>query len=1004
MKQNSRYGDIVSNSPYIIADKLGICTEDLTNEKYILYVENALKDALKARSIWPEASSAHKNLMNVQEKIKLGQNEIETAPERKDALVVNFNQKNEVLEKELKSKVKDETSGLEIAAVIVFGPLPWMLSRGLGALDRSMDFANTYGEEEARLKYNVQTTANKENLDKQLKNLESSQELIKQSLVEYNIERENINKHLTVLQAKIRGGRCKERLFGAGEALAYCAQRNEVTVEQLFDSSDGSLQKLVNGTHNLADLEQLVKSATDNTVQLILDPEKHGDDLSKILAMQAFVCHVVISHLDFFVMQAQENALKLINFDPSNINERYYPTLQKLGANTYNLNENPQNLAYGAVDYWGEGIPTLDFSFLRDYSQGSHMQRLDRAFNEVDKYTKDSYFEFQELAEAIRDQLKKAGVKEEEIRALDELIRKGDEKNEQIRERMEDVSAHYADKRAAREQEDKIRTIGSLVAGAALLFIDPTGTSSGAIYGLLHAAPGATVSAASAEALRHLSPAIASNVGRILGHNASASLYDDSYGDAIERLGGRLVDVETLKKLQQAIPSAIAELNKSAHKLSILQDRSKLETIAEGFIAKKILNTGKNISQDFEEQCRKVEGIESIDEFLLHFDPKTRLGEALQNFCFGYADSNDLSVILTESNSFPEEKDVYQKILYDYVEGMLKPNIGFFCEDASKIDLIYQANLTGLGTHFHIHRNTIRGENDRHTQVLFADYVGVKNEIGELTMQGAYDVRKLFQYYMHRHGGGDFLTDEHVQDGIYGQELIDKRVSVLSDDEIQRHVHVSKIARGIRQSGPEISDLFVRICGYEYEYPQTVNSANKRNIMADNPASPAAYTMVNEVIKSFMGELSMGDVGEYRKKVGNKLDNLIAQTFMDFFAEIGHEHVKSMDIFNKRNIVNESSHDGGSYSVTLDRYSKTITEDAINNFPKFLDIYAKNLEKTLEHATEKNRVLLEEQIAAVKDDAKVLNPNIIRPKTYEAKIRAVARNHSFGNTNWKLGV
>ncbi len=56
--------------------------------------------------------------------------------------------------------------------------------------------------------------------------------------------------------------------------------------------------------------------------------------------------------------------------------------------------------------------------------------------------------------------------------------------------------------------------------------------------------------------------------------------------------------------------------------------------------------------------------------------------------------------------------------------------------------------------------------------------------------------------------------------------------------------------------------------------------------MAGNPEAPAAYVMADEVIHRFIEQLKFSSIEHYRAKVGDRLDNLIAQTFMDFFAEL----------------------------------------------------------------------------------------------------------------------
>jgi hypothetical protein len=617
---------------------------------------------------------------------------------------------------------------------------------------------------------------------------------------------------------------------------------------------------------------------------------------------------------------------------------------------------------------------------LRDASKGTHQERLTNALAQSQELCTEATQEFAKLGDKIERHLRELGVKESEIRAVEKALKHSELHNQSIRERMDEAEKTYTAKAAARKADTPTYVVSALVS-ATLAIFDPTAT-----LGSM------------------LAPIMASGT-HIKGKRNTAKSRAESHQEHLEILRGQRAETETLQRLYETLPIVMTEIQKEAADTSILRDRTKMEAVAEAFLATYILKFGKTISDSLERRAGKHGLAGGLNALLKEFNPTSRLGEALENFCFGLADSNDLSVILTASNALPSPPtEPHERVLKEYVETIVKPNIADYCTHASKIDLIYQANLTGLGTHFHIHRQTIRGENDRHTSVLFADSFGVNNRMAEQSVQGAYDVKNVFQYYFHRHGGDDWLTDDQVQDGkgqrgVFGATMIEKRVNVLPDSAIQSHLKISKAARGVRQEGPEISDIFLRICGYDYFYPQSVNTADKHNIMTNNPAAPAAYVMANEVIKDFIGQMSLGSIGTYREQVGEKLDNLIAQSFMDFFEEIGREHAASTKILEMKVALKIEMDATGRYGSMLDEYAEKITGDALSRYDTFKDIYARNLEKTLEHATEQNRTLLEAQIAALSEESqKDLNPPVVKPQTHAAKLRAEQKNHSFSNT------
>ncbi len=114
--------------------------------------------------------------------------------------------------------------------------------------------------------------------------------------------------------------------------------------------------------------------------------------------------------------------------------------------------------------------------------------------------------------------------------------------------------------------------------------------------------------------------------------------------------------------------------------------------------------------------------------------------------------------------------------------------------------------------------------------------------------------------------------------------------------------------------------------------------------MAGNPEAPAAYVMADEVIHRFIEQLKFSSIEHYRTKVGDRLDNLIAQTFMDFFAELGNRHSADPTLGLKRAELKSAAGEDNAYGFAFDSYAKAITKDALSSFDLFLSLYRRNLE------------------------------------------------------------
>ena len=217
-------------------------------------------------------------------------------------------------------------------------------------------------------------------------------------------------------------------------------------------------------------------------------------------------------------------------------------------------------------------------------------------------------------------------------------------------------------------------------------------------------------------------------------------------------------------------------------------------------------------------------------------------------------------------------------------------------------------------------------------------------------------------------------------------------------------MNMLKRSHGFDQSNiPQIEDDFLKICTYEYIYPQQKDKIAKgEKVFSDNPQTLATYPVVNSTINHFIRLLSMQSVDHYREHVGERLDNLIAQTFMDFFSGLGERHTKDNDIYNATEELDSTKTKPELFSLAFDDYVATVGADAKQEFSLFIQIYERNLEKMLEVAQVEDRTLLLEQIDAVHELTKgKLKPNVVMPGSKAAIAIARNENHTFENTKWK---
>ena len=146
----------------------------------------------------------------------------------------------------------------------------------------------------------------------------------------------------------------------------------------------------------------------------------------------------------------------------------------------------------------------------------------------------------------------------------------------------------------------------------------------------------------------------------------------------------------------------------------------------------------------------------------------------------------------------------------------------------------------------------------------------------------------------------------------------------------------------------------------------------------------------------------MNSLDHYREHVGERLDNLIAQTFIDFFGELGAQHVELRKVVDVGDELEEAKTRPELFARIFEKYTRIVGKEANSRFDLFLDIYARNLEKMLEVARDDDRRALLEQIEAVHELTQgKLKPDVIMPGSHAARTKARNDNHTSENTHWK---
>ena len=294
-----------------------------------------------------------------------------------------------------------------------------------------------------------------------------------------------------------------------------------------------------------------------------------------------------------------------------------------------------------------------------------------------------------------------------------------------------------------------------------------------------------------------------------------ASQEKNNLSNRIDSLAARKISEPDLQRKIDQLKQAVEELKNSAAYQKHYGSAQKMEAVRKAYLAKYLLDFGKQNLGDVRDLCEE-NGIFSIDGWIEQFD--SRLGTVLSHFCFGSANSNDVSIILAEANAIPaEEGDPVRMVLRELAEKCIKPTIAEQYSHAAQVDKMYQANLIGLGTNLHEARAMVRRETDRQLVALIGYQYATEPALieGQYSARGARDISRVFAYWQHRHGD-EVLDTSLLLDEQESSTFPPKRVTALPEGEQRLFVERVKRAQAARNAdAPEIGDDFLRICAYE---------------------------------------------------------------------------------------------------------------------------------------------------------------------------------------------
>lgn len=668
--------------------------------------------------------------------------------------------------------------------------------------------------------------------------------------------------------------------------------------------------------------------------------------------------------------------------------EKAYPELQQQKLNETLRNPSPAHIEKHPASAWRLEVKKLDLQdMIHNPQHGGILERMEGAVSAVDDNVREFEMATRILQAKIDDLAARQLVLDGHVETL-----KGEEITA-LRSNDALSAQQRTSQRALNNSKDRWvkETISNL--GATMLLGVLGGVETSTVLGNMR-----------------------SGTARATGYKNVAANEVDYHKALIAELEDRKIDTTKFPEQIKELALLVQQVADSKPMQQLMKDETRSRALVEGYLRQKILKSGLEVTRGLDDFARS-NGLSSVDALLQAYEKEDiALYRAVSNLCYGHANSNDMAVLLHDVNQLSQHSGApHERALKQYVELIVKSNIGQFMTCASQVDVIEDLKLVDFSTMeadgnkgtadlmqpLHMPSAETMGKQQVDAATKLALTTMFANQFG-VTHIGQYDVKRMFNFYLHRHGRHELIASE-LQDGHVSDEQADKKVSLLDYKKMRGFVERTKqSAVEAREDQPNVGDLFLRTCGYEYFLPQAVITSGRGNRFKENPEAPVAYPMINSVIQSFIQRMSLSDINTYREKVGDELDNVLAQTFIDFFQDLGKSHAEQ---FKKERDHVRDGLTNNYYGSRYDLYSQKITNDAVEQYPRFLEIYEQNLKKHLQVMPEEEAKLLRQQIDSLEEDTKkYLAPNIPEIGSFQAKEESRA-NHKFENMSerWNRG-
>ncbi|MBN8669498.1 MAG: hypothetical protein J0L80_02355 [Chitinophagales bacterium] len=708
------------------------------------------------------------------------------------------------------------------------------------------------------------------------------------------------------------------------------------------------------------------------------------DDSPEKLATLQFLNHSVLNHIDFFEIWASkihdiENRKDKIRKALKEYNTTEIPKLEILGETALKLSgtkqpkpSSPHASKHGEIRALDDGTKakttaqqnvTSVVAQLKDTSQGDLKQRHQKACEEIAEYQN----RFTHFFSGINSALKDIDVR------LDRAEMKADSAWNAF------ASAEGLANAIAVAEFNSPEAIRDF--NRKLLWSGVVAQSIG--HGAVAAMTGGGSLAAQGIPVGEL---LAGEVRTHLQYERNKELYKLQMDSLLRR---QRRDPSELHDSYKKLEEEVNKLADSKEFCTYITNSGLLQDIQATYFLLPRLRAGAININAIEKRTQKA-GYAKIDDFINDLkSSNARLAEAMENSLYGIANSNDLQVLLADANRIGEPQTPKETVLVEYVETTVKKYYPDQSKQASIIDHLQARNALYTGHPFHSFSEVVKLETDSALKALFAGE-------GEFSLVGSNDVHRMFSYYQARHGDKRFIKlldnvqtlDGHNRDDKATKIMDQTELDILVSDPENRHNKETLIPR---------VPIFLEICAYEYLLSQGANIMKDRRLI-NTPEVLGTYKMINQTTDYFLDKIALRQARN-GKLLGHQIESLIAQTFVDFYAELGAAHVTDPDIIkHSKNL--KSMYTDGNFPQASGQYADDITEKSADSFELFLRVYKHNLEHYLEVATKENKSALLEQLAGVKEMMKdiQIGDDILLPNSEGARLRAHYRNHTLNNT------